>query len=484
MIAVGIGVLFFISWQLAAIFLVLGPILFGVITIFTRQISSSAQRRQEKYADVTQRLIEILDGIKVIKAFRAETAEDAAFRRETRKLFLRGMRVARNRVVARRLVEMLNNGIAIGTVVLGMLLVLRGRWNLTPGDLAAFAAVLATTYKPVKSLARGWVRLIDAQPSAARFFEVLDTPLEIQDAPDAIAINNLSRGIELRDVSFSYGREAVLDNVSFEVRAGEVAAIVGPTGTGKTTLVDLLLRFYDPMSGSIKLDGIDLRRIQRSSMYERIAVVTQEPFLFDASIMENIRFGKPGASDEEVFAAARAANVDEFAQQFPDGYDTETGAGGVRLSGGQRQRITIARAILKNPSILIFDEATGSLDSKSERLVQDAIAAFRRALLLEPDAAEILNNLAWDLAVHSSDDPDRVEEAIRLAGRASERLDHASATALDTLAVAHAAAGHFEKAWQLGRRAHVLARQQGDAELAGEIAGRLALYRSRRPFRQ
>ena len=376
MTAVGVGVLFFISWQLAAIFLVLGPLLFGVITIFTRQISSSAQRRQEKYADVTQRLIEILDGIKVIKAFRAETAEDAAFRRETRKLFRRGMRVVRNRVVARSLVEMLNNGIAIGTVVLGMLLVLRGRWNLTPGDLAAFAAVLATTYKPVKSLARGWVRLIDAQPSAARFFEVLDTPLEIQDSPDAIVINELSRGIELRDVSFSYGRETVLDSISFEVRAGEVVAIVGPTGTGKTTLVDLLLRFYDPMSGSIELDGIDLRRIQRSSLYERIAVVTQEPFLFDTSIMENIRFGKPSASDDEVLAAARAANVDEFALQFPDGYDTETGAGGVRLSGGQRQRITIARAILKDPSILIFDEATSSLDSKSERLVQDAIEAL------------------------------------------------------------------------------------------------------------
>jgi ABC-type multidrug transport system fused ATPase/permease subunit len=177
-------------------------------------------------------------------------------------------------------------------------------------------------------------------------------------------------------VSFSYGRESVLKNISFEVRAGEVAAIVGPTGSGKTTLVDLLLRFYDPTSGSIEFDGIDLRRVQRNSLYERIAVVTQEPYLFDASIMENIRFGKPGATDDEVLAAARAANVDEFARQFPDRYATETGAGGVRLSGGQRQRITIARAILKDPSILIFDEATSSLDSKSERLVQDAIEAL------------------------------------------------------------------------------------------------------------
>ncbi len=384
MTAVGVGVLFFISPQLAAIFLVLGPLLFAVITIFTRQIRGSARRRQEKHADVTQRLIEILDGIKVIKAFRAEDAENAAFRRETQKLFRRGMRVVRNRVAARSLVEMLNNGIAIGTVVVGMLLVLRGRWGLTPGDLAAFAAVLATTYKPVKSLAKGWVRLIDAQPSVARLFEVFDSPLEIQDSLDAIAIDKLSRGIELRDVSFSYGRESVLKNISFELHAGEVAAIVGPTGTGKTTLVDLLLRFYDPTSGAIELDGIDLRRIQRRSIYEQIAVVTQEPFLFDVSIVENIRFGKPGAADDEVFAAARAANVDAFARQFPDGYETEVGAGGTRLSGGQRQRITIARAILKDPSILIFDEATSSLDPKSERFVQDAIESLfgGRAVLL------------------------------------------------------------------------------------------------------
>jgi ABC-type multidrug transport system fused ATPase/permease subunit len=160
------------------------------------------------------------------------------------------------------------------------------------------------------------------------------------------------------------------------VKAGEVVAIVGRTGAGKTTLIDLLMRFYDPDSGRIEIDGVDLRRVERDSLLAQIAVVGQEPFLFDASIRENLLYGRPGASQEQVLAAARAAHVDEFVSQLPEGYETEVGSVGIRLSGGQRQRITIARAILRDPSILIFDEATSSLDSKSERYVQDAIDAL------------------------------------------------------------------------------------------------------------
>jgi subfamily B ATP-binding cassette protein MsbA len=358
MIAIGGAALFFISWRLALVSLVLGPALFGVITIFNRRIEKSARRRQEKVGDVTGRLVEILAGIKVIKAFRTESA------------------AARNRVLARSLIAMLNNGLMIGMLLLGIALVLSGRFGLTPGDLAAFAMVMTTTYGPVRSLARGWVQLMDAQPSAERFCAILDAPGETDDPPDAVRIDGVHRGIALRGVSFSYGRERVLDDVGFEVKAGEVVALVGRTGAGKTTLTDLLMRFHDPTAGAIEIDGIDLRRIERESLLAQIAVVTQEPFLFDDTIGDNIRYGRIDASDENVLEAARAAHVDEFASALPDGYDTEVGPEGVRLSAGQRQRITIARALLKNPAILIFDEATSALDAKSELLVQDAIESL------------------------------------------------------------------------------------------------------------
>ena len=376
MVCVGIPILFYISWQLALVSLVIGPVLALVISVFGRRIRDSARKRQEKFADVTQRLLEILSGIKVIKAFRAESLEERAFRRETRRLFSRSMQVARYRVFARSLVEMLNNAMGVAMLVLGTWLVLRGRFGLTVGDVAAFATVLTTTYKPVKGLAKDWVKLMDAQPAADRFFEVMDTPIGVQDSPRAVRVGALREGVSIENVGFSYGREPVLSRVSFEARAGEVVAIVGRTGAGKTTLIDLLMRFYDPDSGRIAYDGVDLREVARDSLLAQIAVVGQEPFLFDATIRENLRYGRPNATPEQILAAARAAHVDEFVSQLPEGYETEVGSVGVRLSGGQRQRITIARAILRDPSILIFDEATSSLDSKSERYVQDAIDAL------------------------------------------------------------------------------------------------------------
>ena len=196
--------------------------------------------------------------------------------------------------------------------------------------------------------------------------------------PDAIDIDGVQESIRFDRVSYSYGRgDEVLRDVSLEVKANEVIAIVGRTGSGKTTLMDLLLRFDDPTEGAILLDGVDLRDIKRDSFLDHVAVVTQDSFLFDTTIRENIRYGRPEASEEEMREAARAAHVDEFVDQLPRGYDTEVGEFGTLLSGGQRQRITIARAIMKNPSILVFDEATSSLDAKTERVVQDAIDTLR-----------------------------------------------------------------------------------------------------------
>jgi subfamily B ATP-binding cassette protein MsbA len=376
MILIGVGALFFISWQLTLVTLLVGPVIILVIAGFGRRIRRTARRRQLQSADVTQRLVEILAGIKVIKGFRAEIQEHEGFRVATGKLFRRGMAVVKNRVMSRSLVDALNNASGIGVLLLGLALVLGRRWGLTLGDLAAFSAVSGTIYKPLRSLARGWSKLQDSQPSAERFFEVLDADVEIRDAADAVDVPRLRHSVRYRHVSFSYGREPVLRDIDFEVKAGQVVALVGRTGAGKTTLVDLLLRFYDPTEGAIEIDGVDLRRARRDSLLGQAAVVTQEPFLFDGTIADNIRYGRRDASDAEVLAAARAAYVDEFASQLPDGYATLVGGAGTRLSGGQRQRITIARAILRDPALLILDEATSSLDSQSERMVQQALEAL------------------------------------------------------------------------------------------------------------
>ncbi len=374
MIVVGVGTLFLVSWELALMVLGFGPLIFGVISLFGQRIRRSARRRQEQLADVTQRLVEILGGIKVVKAFRAERLESEAFARSSRRLFRRAMKVVKNRVLARSLVELLNHAAAVAVLLIGIAMVMWG-W-ITLGELSAFVLIMVTVYKPVRAAAKGWVRLLDAMPSAERFFEILDNPVDIRDAPDAVALEGVRQGIRLRDVCFSYGREAVLRGVSFEVPAGTVVAIVGRTGVGKTTLVDLLLRLHDPTSGAVEIDGVDIRRIRRDSLLDHMAVVTQEPFLFDGSIADNIRYGRPDASEDEVLSAARTAHVDEFAGRLPEGYATEVGTSGARLSGGQRQRVAIARAILRDPDILIFDEATSALDSKSERYVQQAIEAL------------------------------------------------------------------------------------------------------------
>jgi len=375
-LVLGVALLCWISWELTLTVAVSAPLVAGIIALFGRRIRKASRRRQESLAGVTQRLVQILAGIKVIKAFRAEAVESEHFERENMRYFRRNMKVVKNRALARTFVEGLNNVIGVAVVLVGMLLVVN-HWGVSLGTLLAFALAMQVTYRPMKDLTKAWTQLQDAMPAAERFFELLDAPGEPPDPPDAQPFEGVREGIRFDGVSFSYGREPVLRDVTLDVRAGETVAIVGRTGSGKTTLVDLLLRFFEPDRGTISIDGVDVRRFARRSLLDRAAVVTQDPFLFAGSIRDNIRYGAQDASDAEVERAAAAAHVLEFVHELPDGFETDVGDAGVRLSGGQRQRVTIARAIVRNPAILVFDEATSSLDAKSEAAVQRAIESLR-----------------------------------------------------------------------------------------------------------
>ncbi|MFP6655197.1 MAG: ABC transporter ATP-binding protein [Myxococcota bacterium] len=373
----GLITMFATSWQLALLSMTtVLPSLF-VLRFFGRRIQKQTRRRQETQGDLSQRLIAILSGIKVIKAFRGHRAEIAAFDLETEKFFKRHMKMIKNRVMAKSSTEALNQSVGIMILGVGAIMTFEGMWDITIGTLATFALILVTIYKPIKTLTMSYTNIVEASVSGDRLFQVLDMPEDPPDRPDARPMNGLSQGIRFRDLYFDYGEGPILCGIDLEVRSGEVIAIVGRTGTGKSTLMDLLLRFHDPTSGSIEMDGVDLRDLQRDSFLDHVAVVTQEPFLFDETIAENIRYGRQDASDEEVREAAKAASAHDFITELPKGYETSVGEFGLRLSGGQRQRITIARSILCNPAILVFDEATSALDAKTERAVQVAIDALR-----------------------------------------------------------------------------------------------------------
>jgi subfamily B ATP-binding cassette protein MsbA len=327
-------------------------------------------RRQE--GEVVNVLEEVLSSIRVVKSFAREDYEQARFERESRESVEKAL-LARN--VKAKLPPLVEIIVACGTCLVlwyGARLVLSGA--LTSGELLVFLLYLGKMYKPMRELSKMTDTISKASVGWERIREVLENEKQVLDLPGAKPAPRFKGKIEFDHVSFSYeANQRVLNDVSLRIEPGQLAALVGPTGAGKTTIASLLPRFYEPTSGEIRIDGTDIRRFQQKSLREEISFVLQETLLFRATVAENIAYGKPNATQEEIVRAAKLANADEFIDRMPDGYDTMIGERGVTLSGGQRQRVTIARAIIRNSPILILDEPSAGLDAASEKLVFDAL---------------------------------------------------------------------------------------------------------------
>jgi subfamily B ATP-binding cassette protein MsbA len=372
---VGFMVILFIQdWRLAIFSLFGMPLAIHPLVLLGRHLRASNETSLRRWRDISEILQETISGFRIVKAFGMEGFEIARFRRAASRLFNVNMRITKTGAILPPLMEGVGGLALIGALSYGSHAIATGR--LTPGAFTSFLAALFAMYTPVKRLSRVNATLQGALAAGTRIFDVLDTHQEVREAPGALALGRMRQEVEYREVGFRYadGDGDVLRRVSFEARPGEVVAIVGTSGAGKTTLVNLLPRFYDVTEGSILIDGLDVKKATLKSLRDQIGLVTQETVLFNDTVRANIAYGLQDVDEARVESAARAALAHDFILDLPRRYDTVIGERGSRLSGGQRQRIAIARAILKDPPILILDEATSALDVESERLVQEALA--------------------------------------------------------------------------------------------------------------
>jgi subfamily B ATP-binding cassette protein MsbA len=368
----GIAFLLAMNWRLCLLILVLLPLLVLVAKFFGRRLKSLSTSIQDQTAALSTLIEEVISGIRIVKSFVQTKREEARFALQVGQTLSLTLRRAGILAVFIPVISLLTFSAAAAVLWYGGRQVIDGA--VSPGELFAFVLFAGILIGPFSSAARVFAQIREAQGATERVFEILDTQSEVRDAPNAMVLSNVSGHIQVEHVSFAYDpRQPVLTDVSFEAKPGELVAIVGPTGAGKTTVMNLIHRFYDPTEGQITIDGQDLRLVTLESWYRQIALVPQETILFGGTILDNIRYGNRDADEEAVKEASRAAHAHEFIMSFPDGYQTIVGEKGITISGGQRQRIALARAILKNPRILLLDEATSALDSESERLVQEAL---------------------------------------------------------------------------------------------------------------
>ena len=368
------AMLFYYDARLALVCLTGAPLVVYPLVRLGQRVRRTTRRSQEALAHMSHASAEAFTGHRIVKAFGAEGREAARFERASEHLYRTNMKVTGALSALPPMMELIGGVAFVLALWYGSESIAAGR--LTTGAFVTFVTALFMMYGPAKKLSRVNADLQQAMAAGERIFDLLDTHSEVREAPDAVPLQPLTRSIEFRDVQFAYGgaEQATLRGVTFTIGAGQMLAIVGRSGAGKTTLVNLIPRFYDVTGGSIAIDGHDIRTVTLGSLRAQIGMVTQETVLFDDTIAANIAYGRPAAARSEIEAAARAAHAHEFIQGLDDGYETLIGERGQRLSGGQRQRLAIARAILRDSPILILDEATSSLDAESEMLVQDALS--------------------------------------------------------------------------------------------------------------
>ena len=365
--------LFLISVELTLFTLIVLPVTGGVISVIIKQLKRKAVQSQETIGRIVNILDEAFSGMRVISAF---NARDFLFRKidaETSYHRKVNLSIARRNELASPLSEFLGVIVVAFILFYGGQSVMSGDDGLTPSSFLTFLTFYASMIQPAKNFANGITSLQKGVVSAERIFAIIDTKSAIRNKPDAVPLKDFKDGIEFRNVSFAYEKESVLVDINLKVAKGQSIALVGPSGGGKSTLADLVPRFYDPTGGEVLIDGVSLKDYSLESLRKHIGVVTQESILFNDTIINNIAFGMENVNEEAVIHAAKVAHAHEFIIEMENGYQTTIGERGSKLSGGQRQRLSIARAVLKNPPILILDEATSALDSESEKLVQDAL---------------------------------------------------------------------------------------------------------------